>query len=88
MCAVRTCDPLRTVGAAAGERPACVEGAAQATRAAIIGSVILSEAARSAHRRNHASDWARCESNYRSFEPNTGMDTGYDGVRRTCPYLE
>lgn len=55
--------------------------------AAIIGGVILSEAARSAHRHNHSSDWARCESTYRSFESRTGMYTGNDGIRRTCPYL-
>lgn len=53
--------------------------------AAIIGGVILSEAARSAHRRDHGSDWERCAETYRSFEPRTGMYTGYDGVRRTCP---
>ena len=55
--------------------------------AAIIGGVILSQAARSAHRRDHGSDWERCAETYRSFEPSTGMYTGYDGVRRTCPYL-
>ncbi len=55
--------------------------------AAIIGGVILSEAARSAHRRDHGGDWQRCESTYRSFEPSTGMYTGHDGIRRTCPYL-
>lgn len=55
--------------------------------AAIIGGVILSEAARLAHRRDHGGGWQRCESTYRSFEPSTGMYTGYDGIRRTCPYL-
>ena len=55
--------------------------------AAIIGGIILSEAARSQHRYEHSSDWERCEQTYRSFEPRTGMYTGYDGIRRTCPYL-
>ena len=55
--------------------------------AAIIGGIILSEAARSQHRHEHASDWERCEQTYRSFEPRTGMYTGYDGIRHTCPYL-
>lgn len=55
--------------------------------AAIIGGVLLSEATRSAHRRDHGSDWERCEETYRSFEPSTGMYTGYDGIRRPCPYL-
>lgn len=55
--------------------------------AAIIGGVVLSQAARSTHRRDHDGDWDRCAETYRSFEPSTGMYTGYDGVRRTCPYL-
>ena len=55
--------------------------------AAIIGGIILSEAARSASRRDHAGDWDRCAATYRSFEWSTGMYTGYDGIRRTCPYL-
>lgn len=53
----------------------------------IIGGIVLSEAARSEHRRDHGGDWERCASTYRSFESDTGMYTGYDGVRRTCPYL-
>lgn len=55
--------------------------------AAIIGGVILSEAARAAHRNDNSGDWELCADTYRSFEPSTGMYTGYDGVRRTCPYL-
>ena len=55
--------------------------------AAIIGGIVLSEAARAEHRSSHASDWDRCTQTYRSFEPDTGMYTGYDGVRRTCPFL-
>lgn len=55
--------------------------------AAIIGGIVLSEAARAEHRNAHGSDWDRCARTYRSFESNTGMYTGYDGVRRTCPYL-
>jgi hypothetical protein len=55
--------------------------------AAIIGGIILSEAARADHRRDHGDDWQRCADTFRSFEPSTGMYTGYDGVRRTCPYL-
>ena len=55
--------------------------------AAIIGGIVLSEAARAEHRQSHGSDWERCAQTYRSFEPSTGLYTGYDGVRRTCPYL-
>lgn len=53
----------------------------------IVGGILLSEAARSDHRREHASDWQRCDLQYRSFERDTGMYTGYDGQRRVCPYL-
>lgn len=53
----------------------------------IIGGIILSEAARSRHRRDHSNDWQRCTATYRSFETDTGMYTGYDGIRRPCPYL-
>ena len=53
----------------------------------IIGGIVLSEAARADHRRSHGSDWDRCAQTYRSFEPDTGMYTGYDGQRHTCPYL-
>jgi BA14K-like protein len=56
--------------------------------AAIIGGVILSEAARAERRRVYSSDYERCAQTYRSFEPRTGMYTGYDGVRRLCPYLD
>jgi hypothetical protein len=56
--------------------------------AAIIGGVILSEAARAERRRVYSSDYERCAQTYRSFEPRTGMYTGYDGVRRVCPYLD
>lgn len=55
--------------------------------AAIIGGIVLSEAARAEHRRDHGAAWERCAQTYRSFEPSTGLYTGYDGVRRTCPYL-
>lgn len=54
---------------------------------AIIGGLLLSEAARSASRGSRGGDWERCANTYRSFERRTGMYTGYDGVRRTCPYL-
>jgi opacity protein-like surface antigen len=54
--------------------------------AAIIGGIILSEAARAEHRSN-SGDWERCAQTYRSFEQSTGMYTGYDGERHTCPYL-
>ncbi len=53
----------------------------------IIGGIVLSEAARSEHRRDHSSAWQRCADTYRSFESDTGMYTGYDGERHTCPYL-
>lgn len=55
--------------------------------AAIIGGAILSEAARAAQRRDNGGGWERCADTYKSFERSTGMYTGYDGVRRTCPYL-
>jgi hypothetical protein len=55
--------------------------------ALIIGGIILSETARADHRRDHGGDWQRCADTYRSFEPSTGLYTGYDGIRRTCPYL-
>ena len=55
--------------------------------AAIVGGILLSEAARSAHRRDHGGDWEHCAETYRSFEPETGMYTGHDGVRHICPYL-
>jgi hypothetical protein len=53
----------------------------------VIGGIILNEAARAEHRGSHGSDWDRCAQTYRSFERNTGMYTGYDGIRRPCPYL-
>lgn len=53
----------------------------------IIGGIVLSEAARSQHRQEHGSDWQRCAQTYRSFEFDTGLYTGYDGQRHTCPYL-
>jgi opacity protein-like surface antigen len=55
--------------------------------AAIIGGIILNEAARAEHRSSNGDQWERCASTYRSFEPSTGMYTGYDGARHTCPYL-
>jgi hypothetical protein len=55
--------------------------------AAVIGGILLSEAARAEHRTTHSGDWDRCAQTYRSFEPSTGMYTGYDGERHTCPYL-
>jgi BA14K-like protein len=55
--------------------------------AAIIGGIILNEAARAEHRSSHGGQWDRCAQTYRSFEPSTGMYTGYDGERHTCPYL-
>ena len=62
-------------------------GIALGIGAAIIGGIVLSEAARAEHRTAHGGDWDRCAQTYRSFEPSTGLYTGYDGVRRTCPYL-
>lgn len=56
--------------------------------AAVIGGIILNEAARAEHQSSSGDAWERCASTYRSFEPSTGMYTGYDGVRRTCPYLD
>ncbi len=55
--------------------------------AAIIGGIVLSEAARAEHRSSHGSAWSRCAQTYRSFDSDTGMYTGYDGVQHTCPYL-
>jgi BA14K-like protein len=54
----------------------------------VIGGIILNEAARAEHRGSHGGDWERCAQTYRSFERNTGMYTGYDGLRRPCPYLD
>lgn len=63
-------------------------GIALGIGAAIIGGIILSEAARAEHRSSHGDQWQRCAQTYRSFESDTGMYTGYDGERRTCPYLQ
>jgi BA14K-like protein len=63
------------------------EGIALGIGAAIIGGIILSEAARAEHRQSHGSQWQRCADTYRSFEGDTGLYTGYDGARHTCPYL-
>jgi len=30
----------------------------------------------------------RCAATFRSFDPTTGTYTGYDGLKRMCPYLE
>jgi hypothetical protein len=30
---------------------------------------------------------ARCEATFRSYDPASGTYMGYDGIRRTCPYL-
>lgn len=30
---------------------------------------------------------ARCEATFRSYDPSSGTYMGYDGIRRTCPYL-
>ncbi len=30
----------------------------------------------------------RCTATFRSFDPTTGTYTGYDGLKRMCPYLE
>jgi BA14K-like protein len=53
----------------------------------VIGGIILSEAARAEHRNSNGGDWQRCAQTYRSFERDSGMYTGYDGIRRPCPYL-
>jgi hypothetical protein len=34
-----------------------------------------------------AGGYARCEATFRSFDPASGTYMGYDGIRRTCPYL-
>jgi hypothetical protein len=31
--------------------------------------------------------YARCEATFKSFDPASGTYMGYDGIRRTCPYL-
>jgi hypothetical protein len=31
--------------------------------------------------------YARCEATFKSFDPESGTYMGYDGIRRTCPYL-
>jgi len=63
------------------------ERAAAGIGALIIGGVILSEAARAEHRRDHGGDWDRCARSYRSFDRDTGFYSGRDGERRQCQYL-
>ena len=62
-------------------------GIALGIGAALIGGILLSESGRAEHRSSNGDQWDRCAETYRSFEPSTGLYTGYDGVRRTCPYL-
>jgi BA14K-like protein len=90
MVAVRKVDNIEQVqyrGRYYGHRRNSGRNVALGIGAAIIGGIVLSETARAEHRRDHSSAWDRCAETYRSFEPSTGMYTGYDGVRRTCPYL-
>jgi len=63
------------------------ERAAAGIGALIIGGVILSEAARAEHRRDHGGDWDRCARSHRSFDRDTGFYSGRDGGRRQCQYL-
>lgn len=63
------------------------EGAAIGIGALIIGGVVLSEAARAEHRRNHAGDWDRCAHSHRSFDRDSGFYTDRDGARHQCRYL-
>ena len=52
---------------------------------AILGAIILSEAAKAQHRRSGA--WERCAERYRSFDHETGTIVTYDGDVILCPYL-
>lgn len=38
------------------------------------------------YRRGRSAE-ARCEDRFRSYEPDTGLYTGYDGKKHLCPYL-
>jgi hypothetical protein len=61
--------------------------------AAIVGGVVLSQAARSngyydrRYRTSGSSAAQRCADTYRSFDWDSGTYMGYDGERHVCPYL-
>lgn len=68
--------------------------------AAILGGALIAGAARSNAYGYYDGDYedsygyrgggggvARCAAAFKSFDPDSGTYTGYDGVRHTCPYL-
>jgi hypothetical protein len=59
--------------------------------AAIIGGVVISQAARSEgysrYRQSGYNANQRCADRYGSFDPRSGTYLGYDGERHVCPYL-
>ena len=63
------------------------EGAAIGIGALIIGGVVLSEAARAEHRREHGGDWDRCARSHRTFDRDTGFYRDRDGSHHQCRYL-
>lgn len=50
--------------------------------AVIVGSILAEEA-----RRSGGSGSSRCARTYRSYDPDSGTYTGYDGETHRCPYL-
>lgn len=52
---------------------------------ALVGAILLSEAARAEYRRSGA--WQRCADDYVSFDWDTGTIVTYDGDVVLCPYL-
>jgi hypothetical protein len=62
-------------------------GVAVGVGAAIVGGILLSEAARAESRRTRRDAWDRCADTFRSFDPESGTYVNSNGQRRVCPYL-
>lgn len=62
-----------------------------AAAAALIGGIIVGGAIAASASRAHADDedeaYARCEEDFRSFDPRTGTIVNRYGEERLCPYL-
>lgn len=54
---------------------------------AIVGSAIIANEGYRYRRYDGVSGAQRCANTYRSYDWDSGTYMGYDGVRRTCPYL-